>query len=44
VLDSDTITRVDYEETDHFQVTRRFLHDHHRAVTELLQGSGGAGD
>ena len=37
-LEADGLRQVEYESTDHYQVTRRFLLDHRRAVSELLDG------
>jgi len=38
-LDTEGIPAVEYEDTDHYQVTRRFLLDHKRALSELLQSN-----
>lgn len=35
-LDDEVIQEVEYEETEHFQVSRRFLLDHQRALAQLL--------
>jgi predicted ATPase len=35
-LDGDAIEEVRYEETEHYQVARRFLLDHERSLQELL--------
>lgn len=35
-LDGETVQEVEYQETEHFQVSRRFLLDHERVLTELL--------
>jgi predicted ATPase len=35
-LDGETVQEIDYEETEHFQVSRRFLLDHQRVLAELL--------
>lgn len=34
----DGLKQVEYESTEHYQVSRRFLLDHHRVVGELLDG------
>jgi len=36
-LESDGIREVQYEETEHYQVTRRFLQDHRRMLRDLLE-------
>jgi predicted ATPase len=41
-LDGGAIEAVPYEQTEHFQVTRRFLMDHQRALAELLEEDGDA--
>ena len=35
-LDGDAVEEVAYEETEHFQVSRRFLLDHEQVITDLL--------
>jgi predicted ATPase len=37
-LEVDGLKQVEYESTEHYQVSRRFLLDHRRAVWELLNG------
>ncbi|HSK17842.1 MAG TPA: AAA family ATPase [Longimicrobiales bacterium] len=37
-LEVDGLKQVEYESTEHYQVSRRFLLDHHRVVGELLDG------
>lgn len=41
-LDGGAIEAVPYEQMEHFQVTRRFLMDHQRALAELLEEDGDA--
>ena len=36
-LSDDGVERVRYEDTEHYQVTRRFLMDHERILAELLE-------
>jgi predicted ATPase len=35
-LGGERIRQIDYEETEHFQVTRRFLNDPQRMLRDLL--------
>jgi predicted ATPase len=35
-LDQDGITRVTYEETEHYQVTRDFLNNHEKMLNVLM--------
>lgn len=37
-LEVDGLKQVEYESTEHYQVSRRFLLDHRRAIGELLDG------
>jgi predicted ATPase len=41
-LDAAEVAEIDYEETEHYQVTRRFLLDHRRSMASLLGTSGEA--
>ena len=39
-LDDGGVAEIAYEDTDHYQVARRVLMDHHRALTQLLRPEG----
>jgi predicted ATPase len=39
-LDGGSMSQVEYEDTEHFQIAKRFLSDHKRAVSELLAAAG----
>jgi predicted ATPase len=41
-LDGSEVAETNYEETEHYQVTRRFLLDHRRSIASLLVKEGGA--
>lgn len=38
-LDGEAVEQIEYEETEHYQVSRRFLLDHRRALAQLLKDS-----
>jgi predicted ATPase len=43
-LEPDGIEHVQYEQTEHYVVTRRFLQDHHSMLRELLSDDDGGGN
>jgi predicted ATPase len=38
-LDAENVEEIEYEATEHFQISRRFLLDHQRVLAELLDST-----